>query len=74
MTPREGPVLILGAFDEQKWKRSPRRCHIQNIKSLRLPVSEKKNFEGWFFVPMFRLVTPGAGLVLTKGASYEQTL
>ena len=27
-----------------------------------------------FFVPMFWLVTPGAGLVLTPGASYEQTL
>ena len=26
------------------------------------------------FVPIFWLVTPGAGLVLTPGASYEQTL
>ena len=27
-----------------------------------------------FFVAMFRFVTPGAGPVLTPGASYEQTL
>ena len=26
-----------------------------------------------FFVPMFQLVTPGVGLILTLGASYEQT-
>ena len=26
-----------------------------------------------FFVPMFQLVTPGVGLVLTPRASYEQT-
>ena len=26
-----------------------------------------------FFVPMFKLVTPGAGPVLTPGAFYEQT-
>ena len=27
-----------------------------------------------FFVPMFQLVTPGLGPILTLGASYEQTL
>ena len=26
-----------------------------------------------FFVPMFQLLTPGAGAVLTPGASYEQS-
>ena len=44
-----------------------------NIKALGLQVSEKKNFEIFFLVPMFQLVTPGAGPVLTPGASYEQT-
>ena len=47
VTPRAGPVPSLGAFYEQTWSMSPRRCHIQNIKSLCLPVSEKKNFEHW---------------------------
>ena len=55
MTPRAGPVLTPGAFYQQTWYRSPRRLHIQNIKSLRLPVSEKKNFEDWLlcsYVPI----------------------
>ena len=47
MTPGAGSVLTPGAFYEQTWYRSTRRCHIQNIKSLRLSVSEKKNFEDW---------------------------
>ena len=37
-------VLIPGAFYEQTWWRSTRKCHIQNIKSLHHSVSEKKNF------------------------------
>ena len=32
-----------------------------NIKALHFPVAEKKNFEDGFFVPLFELVTPGAG-------------
>ena len=46
-----------------------------NIKALGLPVSEKKNFEIFFLCssPMFPLVTPGAGPVLTPGASDEKT-
>ena len=36
-----------------------------NIKTLILAVSEKKNFEVVFSVPMFQLVTPWAGPVLT---------
>ena len=34
-------------------------------------VEESLNFA--FFVPMFHLVTPGVGLILTQGASYEET-
>ena len=33
----------------------------------------KKILKMGFFVPMFQLVTPGVGPVLTPGASYEQT-
>ena len=43
-----------------------------NIKAVGLPVSKKKNFE-IVFVLIFQLVTPGAGQVLTPGASYEHT-
>ena len=43
------------------------------IKALSLPVSEKKILKLVFFVPMFQLVTRGVRLVLTQGASYEQT-
>ena len=32
----------------------------------------RRIFKIGFFVPMFQLVTPGVGLVLTPGASYEQ--
>ena len=35
---------------------------------------QRKILKIGFFVPMFQLVTPGAGLVLTPGASYEQIL
>ena len=45
MTPSVGLVLTPGTFYEQTWWRFTRRCHIPNIKSLRHPISEKKNFE-----------------------------
>ena len=45
----------------------------QNIKALILPVSEKKNFEVGFLCFYIPLVTPGVGLILTPGASYEPT-
>ena len=34
---------------------------------------EEKKLKMGFFVPMFQLVTPGNGPVLTPGALYEQT-
>ena len=72
VTPGAGPVLTPEAPYEETWQRSTRRCYIPNIKALRLPFSEKKNFEVSFFVPMLELVIPWAGLVLTLGASSEQ--
>ena len=54
VTPGAGPILTIGASDEQNWCRFTRRCYIINIKALRLPVSEKKNFEVCclsFYVP-----------------------
>ena len=44
VTPRAGSVLTPGASHEQIWSRSTRRCCIQNIKALGLPLSEKKKF------------------------------
>ena len=65
MTPRAGLVLTPGAFYEQTWYRSTRRCHIPNIISLRHPVSEKKKIEDG-------LLYSYVGPVLTPGASYEK--
>ena len=61
VTPRAGPVLTPGAFYEQTWWRSTRRCHIQNIKSLHLPVSEKKNFEDWLLCSYVPTCDPRGG-------------
>ena len=41
-------------------------------KALIRPVSEKRILKLVFIVPMFQLVTPGAGPVLTPQESYEQ--
>ena len=46
------------------------RGQLPNIKALRLPASEK-NLEVSFFVPVFKIVTPRAGPILTQGASYK---
>ena len=53
VTPSVGPVLTPGAFYEQTWYRSTRRCHIQNIKSLRLPVQRRRISKTGFFIPKF---------------------
>ena len=74
MTPRAGLVLTPGAFYEQTWERSTRRCHIANIKSLRHPVSEKKKLKMGFFVPMFQLADPKGGAILTPGANLVEVL
>ena len=61
-----GPVLTPGASNEQTWKRSTTRCYLQNIKALGLPLS-KKNSKICLLFPMFQLVNPRAGQVLTQG-------
>ena len=48
VTPGAAPVLTPGASYEQTGKRFKMRCYVPNIKSLGLPVSEKKNFEIFF--------------------------
>ena len=69
-----GPVLTLGDSYEQSFQKSTRRCYIPNIKALHLLVSEEKNFKVFSsLVLCFELVTPGAGPVLTPGASYVQS-
>ena len=44
---------------------------ISNVYAIQF--QRRKILKMGFFVPMFQLVTPGAGPVLTPGASYEQT-
>ena len=41
-----------------KGLQSTRRCYIQNIKALGLPVSEKKNYENGFSVPYIPTCDP----------------
>ena len=41
--PGPRPVLTPGASNEETWHKSTRKCYIQNIKALGLPLSEKKN-------------------------------
>ena len=45
-------------------------CHILNLHAILF--QRRKILKMGFFVPMFQLVTPGTGPVLTPGASYEQ--
>ena len=71
VTPGAGPILTSGASYEQTWKMSTRRCCIPNIKALRHPVSEKKNIWASLFL-CSKLVIPGAGPVLTPGASMKK--
>ena len=61
LTPGAGPVLTPGASYEQTWYRSTKKCYIQNIKALRLPVSEKKNYANFVLFSYVQLVTPTAG-------------
>ena len=73
MTSRSGLVLTLGAFHEQTG-RGPQGDATYQISNLyAIQFQRKKNLKMGFFVPMFQLVTPGVGPVLTPGASYEQT-
>ena len=51
--PRVRTSLTPGASYVQTWLRSTSRCCIPNIKTLPLPVSEKKNLKMGLFVPMF---------------------
>ena len=56
VTPVTGPLLTTGASYGQILYRSLRKLYIPNIKTLPLPVSEKKNFEVFLFcsyVPKF---------------------
>ena len=76
VTPGAGPVLSPGASYEQTWKRSTRTCYIPNIKTLGLLVSEKKNFEVCLLCSYVLTCEPQGsprGIVLSPGASYEQT-
>ena len=68
MTPGAGLVLTPGAFYERTWKRSTRRMP-HNKYQISTPSSfrEKKKLKMGFFVPMFQLVTPRVGPVMTPG-------
>ena len=72
MTPRAGLVLTPGAFYEENG-RGPQGDVTYQISNLyAIQFQRRKILKMGFFVPMFQLVTPGVGPVLTPGASYEQ--
>ena len=73
MTPGAGPVLTQG-HHMNKLGRGPQGDATYQISNLyAIQFQKRKILKMGFFVPMFQLVTPGAGPVLTPGASYEQT-
>ena len=74
VTPSARSVLTPRAPYEQFWLRSARRCYIQNIKALGLPISEKKDFETCLLCSYGRTCDPqGSRTIPDSGASYEQT-
>ena len=73
MTPRARLVLTPGGFYEQLG-RGPQGDATYKISNLyAIQYQRRKILKMGFFVPMFQLVTSGAGPVLTTGASYEET-
>ena len=73
MTPRVGLVLTQGHI-MNKLGRGPQGDATYQISNLyAIQYQRRKILKMSFFVPMFQLVTPGAGPVLTPGTSYEQT-
>ena len=57
-----------------KLGRGPQRDAIYQISNFyAIQFQKRKKLKMGFFVPLFQLVTPGVGPVLTPGASYEQT-
>ena len=56
-----------------KLSRGPQGDATYQISNLyAIQFKRRKILKMGFFVPMFQLVTPGAGPVLNPGASYEQ--
>ena len=72
--PRGGASFDPRASYEQTWQRSTKRCYIPNIKALRLPVSERKNFEDGLQCSGLcsNFLSPGQGQFLPQGHHYEQ--
>ena len=71
--PWAGPVLTPGTFYEQLGRGPQGDATYQILNLYTIQYQRRKILNMSFFVPMFQLVTPGAGPVLTPGASYEQT-
>ena len=68
-----GPVLTPSASYKQIG-RGPQGDAIYQISKVQaFQFHRRRILKFSFFVPMFQLVTPEAGPVLTPGASYEQT-
>ena len=69
-----GPVVIQRA-SYVKLDRGPQENAKNQISKLyTFQFQRKRILKMGFFVPMFQLVTPGLGPILTLGASYEQNL
>ena len=65
LTPGVGPFLTPGRLFQQHVWRTSRYCHIPNMKALGFAVSEKKIFKVSLYISMLKLLTPGAGPILT---------
>ena len=71
--PGRGQFLPQGYFIKTLG-RGPQGDATYKISNLYASQFQRRILKIGFFVPMFRFVTPGVGLVLTPVASYEQTL
>ena len=72
VTPGVRPVLTPPEHHMNKLGRCPQGDAKNQISKL-YTFQRKRILKMEFFVPMFQLVTPGLGPILTLGASYEQT-
>ena len=72
LTPGAGPFLTPGGFFQQHMWRTSRCCHIPNMKALGRVVSEKKIFLSFPIYFNVKLLTPGAGPLLTPGGFLQQ--
>ena len=73
VTPGAGPILTPQASYEKLGRGQQGDAKNQISKLYAFQFQRRRILKMGFFVPMFQLVTPGVGPILTLGASSKQT-